>query len=224
MTSQIPNDKFPNETVPTAPSAPALEPLPQVETAPPSCRLPGWRLWVPLLFQSMLIVAVPAQDAYTYATGKTVVLQTAPVDPYDMLRGYYQTLGYDISSFQNLSKLPGGDLLKDTFVGDVYVVLEAPATENATPPKAWKPIRVSRDRPTNLPPNQIAIKGQSEGWRIVYGLETYYMPEDQREQVNQAISQIQRREQRSFVVEAKVDGSGNSVPVSLWVRDRNYQF
>jgi len=68
------------------------------------------------------------------------------------------------------------------------------------------------------------LKGRAEGWRVVYGLETYYMPEDQREQVNAAINQAQQGNQRSFVVEAKVDASGNSVPVSLWVRDRNYKF
>lgn len=224
MSAQVPNDRLPGEALPSDRPVPELEPLPATAAPPPSRRLPGWRLWVPLLFQSMLIVAVPAQDAYTFATGRTVVLQTAPVDPYDLMRGYYQTLGYDISSFQNLAKLPGGDLLKDTFVGEIYVVLEAPPEQAASPPKPWKPVRVSHDRPTNLPSNQIALKGKSEGWRIVYGLETYYMPEDQREQVNQAINQIQQRDQRAFVVETKVDGSGNSVPVSLWVRDRNYQF
>ncbi len=217
------HNKLPSELPPSDRPAP-VTPLPQPTTAT-APRLPGWRLWVPLLLQSLFIVAVPAQDAYTVATGKTVILQTAPVDPYDLLRGYYQTLGYDISNHQNLAKLPGGELLKDAYVGDVFVILEAPPSANTTPPKPWKPIRVSRDRPTNLPPNQIAINGKSEGWRIVYGLETYYMPEDQRESLNQAINRVpQAAGQRAFVVEAKVDGSGNSVPVSLWVRDRNYRF
>ncbi|MDX2244681.1 MAG: GDYXXLXY domain-containing protein [Leptolyngbyaceae cyanobacterium bins.302] len=221
--SAQPDNKLPQEAIPGDRLAPELEPV--IETAPR--RLPGWRLWVPLLFQSMLIIAVPAQDAYTYATGKTVVLQTVPVDPYDLLRGYSQTLGYEISQFDTLTKLPGGDLLKSSYVGDVYVVLEAPAVSTARPPQAWKPVQVSRDRPTDLASNQIVLKGQSQGWRMVYGLETYYMPEDQREQINTAINQInqnQRQERRPFVVEVKVDGSGNSVPVSLWIRDRNYQF
>lgn len=217
------DNRFPHQTSPGDRPVPALDPLAPTAARPPR-QLPGWRLWVPLLLQSMLIVAVPIQDAYTLATGQTVILQTAPVDPYDMLRGYYQTLGYDISSVQNLAKLPGGELLKDTFVGDVYVILAAPTTQTTTPPQAWKPIKVSRDRPTNLPSDQIAIKGKSQGWRVVYGLETYYMPEDQREQVNQAISQIQQRDQRAFVVETKIDQNGNAVPMSLWVRDRNYRF
>ena len=74
---------------------------------PEAKRLPAWRMWVPLLLQIGLIAAVPATAVYTFITGKTVVLQTVPVDPYDFLRGYYQVLSYDISARTNLQKLPG---------------------------------------------------------------------------------------------------------------------
>ncbi len=204
---------------PLEPSVPALQPLPaQTQVAE---KLPGWRFWLPLLFQSALILAIPAHSAYTYATGKTVALQTLPVDPYDLLRGYSQTLSYQISDSEMLSKLPGGNQIHS---GSFYVVLEAPADTHAHPPAPWKPVRVSRDRPTNLPANQVALKGNWNAWRSIYGLETYYMPEDQREQVNQAIRQAQSQSPQAFVVEAKVDAAGNAVPVSLWVRDRNYRF
>ena len=79
----------------------------QFQLPPEAKRLPAWRLWVPLLLQIGLIAAVPATAVYTFMTGKTVVLQTAPVDPYDLLRGYYQVLSYDISDRTNLEKLPG---------------------------------------------------------------------------------------------------------------------
>ncbi|MEO9124284.1 MAG: GDYXXLXY domain-containing protein, partial [Microcoleus sp.] len=80
---------------------------PSFTLSPAAKRLPAWRLWVPLLLQIGLITAVPATAVYTLVTGKTVVLQTAPVDPYDFLRGYYQVLSYDISDPRNLEKLPG---------------------------------------------------------------------------------------------------------------------
>jgi uncharacterized membrane-anchored protein len=187
-------------------------------------RIPGWRFWLPLICQAAFIVAVPAQDAYTYATGRTIVLQTEPVDPYDLLRGYSQTLGYDISNPNNLKKLPGGNLIQQGQLDRFYIVLQAPAENNAKPPKPWKPVRVSAERPQNLPDNQVALQANHNGWRLVYGLETYYMPEDQRNSINLDISQVQRRQQQAFVVEAKVDRSGNAVPLSLWVRDRNYRF
>ncbi len=212
---------------------------------PEAKRIPAWRLWVPLLLQIGLIASVPAQSVYTFVTGKTVILQTVPVDPYDLLRGYYQVLSYDISQSNNLEKLPGwkdlppsdikacpvGIVCPDTKMHYVkigtsfYVILESPKNAaHSGSPKAWKPVRVSLENPSNLPANQIAIQGKYNGRQTEYGLETYYMPENEREKVNQDISQVQRGKRQSFVVEVKVDKQGHAVPVSLWVRDRNYRF
>jgi uncharacterized membrane-anchored protein len=215
----------------------------QFQLPPEAKRLPAWRMWVPLLLQIGLIVAVPAPSVYTFITGKTVVLQTVPVDPYDFLRGYYQVLSYDISASTNLQKLPGWKDLPSEKTpcppGDAcpqnthnvkpqtsfYVILEAPkAATNPGRPQAWKPVRLSLKNPGNLPANQIAIKGKYNGFLMEYGLETYYMPEDEREKVNQEISQAQSSQRQSFLVEVKVDKTGHAVPVSLWVRDRNYRF
>ncbi len=211
---------------------PELQPQTQPELQPDiqkttssSKRLPGWRLWVPLLFQTALILGVPAQDAYTYVAGREITLQTAPVDPYDLLRGHYQTLGYEIAQVDQLRSLPGGDWFAqhEYQAGQFYVVLEAPNSTTATPPKPWKPVRVSADRPQNLADNQVAIQGQTNDFgQITYGIETYYMPEAQRNQLNQEIGQ--QTDRQAFVVDVKVDGSGNAVPISLWVKQNNYRF
>ena len=220
----------------------------------PKKPLRAWRLWVPLLFQTVLITAVPAPAFYTYVTGQTVTLQIAPVDPYNPLLGYYQILGYNISTQNTLKSLPGWKDLpgttstcppvkppaKSTCTEEksvdagtsFYVIMEAPKSAAAASgrPQPWKPVRVSNNRPKNLPANQVAIKGKYNGSNAQYGLETYYMPEDQREQINNDINQAQRRQPGQntqaipFVVEAKVDAQGNAVPVSLWVRERNYRF
>lgn len=212
MTSQ------PNYRQPQTETLPQLPPLPR--------RLPSWRLWLPLLFQTALILSVPAQDAYTYAVGRQITLQTAPVDPYDLLRGHYQTLAYEISRPDQLKQLPGGEWFDQHQyqAGKFYLVLEAPAANVATsPPKPWKPIQVSATRPSDLAANQATIEGKTNRYgQITYGLETYYMPEAQRNQLNEHISQTQR--QQAFVVHVKVDSNGNAVPLSLWVSDRNYRF
>lgn len=198
-------------------------------------QIPTWRFVLPFALQLALILSVPAEAIYTHIAGKTVVLQTAPVDPYDFLRGYYQVLSYDISQQDNLKKLPGWSQFELETSGrftsetNIYVILAAPETEeNLAVPKVWKPVGVSAKLPENLPENQIAIKGKSDGWQIQYGLETYYMPEDQREAVNQDIQQAQSslnsENKIPFVVEVKVNSQGKAVPVSLWVRDRNYKF
>ncbi len=196
--------------------------------------LPLWRFAVPLVLQVGLVLALPAQSVYTHITGKTVILQTIPVDPYDPLRGYSQTLSYDISRLETLKKLPGWQEISkqqknknidylDSKI-ELYVVLESPPEGAKQPPLAWKPVRVSSSSPTSLPANQIALKGRGAANMIRYGLETYYFPESQQQEINQAIMQAQRGQKQSLVVEIKVNKGGDGVPVSLWVRDRNYRF
>ena len=211
---------------------------------------PIWRFCVPLLFQTALILAVPAQAVYTQLTGKTVILQTVPVDPYELLRGYSQTLRYDISSQNSLRKLPGwrelpkqqpnGNKLSFIEPGTrFYVILAQPATP-ALPelPLAWKPVAVSTKRPSKLPANQVALKGLAKHGLIQYGLETYYIPEDQREQINADLraarqaNPTQEQQTPPVVMEIKVNAQGDAVPVSLWARVggvskqqvRNYRF
>ena len=192
---------------------------------------------MPLTLQLALILSVPAQAIYTHMTGRTVILQTAPVDPYDFLRGYYQVLSYDISRKDNLSKLSGWHQFKLETSGrfssnnqtNIYVILAAPTKiENSEIPRVWQPVAVSGKMPENLPDNQIAIQGKFDGWRVKYGLETYFMPEDRREKINQDIQEVQRsvnsEEDIPFVVEVKVNSQGKALPVSLWVRERNYKF
>lgn len=193
-----------------------------------------WKFAVSLALQTALILAVPAQAVYTHLSGTTVILETRPVDPYDIMRGYYQTLSYKISDTNTLKKLPGWEEItpQSNYAANYqsnsqtfYIVMEQPANPKSTePPSPWQPIKISRDRPQDLAANQVAIQGEYiNEWQILYGLETYYMPENQRVQINNEIAEAQRQPQ-AFVVEIKVDRSGNSVPVSLWVRDRNYKF
>lgn len=222
-------------------------------------RTPIWRFWVPIVFQTVLILTVPAQAVYTQLTGKTVILQTVPLDPYELLRGYSQTLRYDISIQDNLRKLPGWkNLPKQPANGKeltlikpgtrFYVILQAPqaSTSPSTTklPQAWKPVALSIQLPSKLPTNRVALKGVAEHGFIQYGLETYYIPEDQREQINtdlraarsnnttessrliQPVEPIQPPPKPPVLMEIKVSAQGNSVPISLWARvgqDANQQ-
>lgn len=226
---------------------------------------PAWRFWIPLLFQTALILTVPAQAVYIQLTGRTVILQTVPADPYDLLRGYSQTLRFDISSQNRLRNLPGWrELPKQAPDGNdltlvqpgtrFYVILQAPATPSTKQlPRPWKAVAVSLEYPFQLPANQVAIKGLAKYSFVQYGLETYYIPEDQREEINQDLreasqdsppqpqptispanpSQPQIRQTPPIVMEIKVNAKGESVPISLWARVggdsnqpqiRNYRF
>jgi uncharacterized membrane-anchored protein len=198
--------------------------------------IPMIRFLIPLALQSLIILAVPAQAIYTHLSGQTVFLKTAPVDPYDPLRGYSVTLGYEVSRYEVLKTLPGWKEIpkggqnwrsgkadpnypKDDTI--IYVTIEP--TSTPTPKKAmsqhpaWQPIAVSLKMP-NLAPHQAVLRGRLRYGRLESGLETYYMPESRRNEVNEAI-----RTQPSFL-EAKVDRAGNATPVKLWVGDRAYEF
>ena len=216
--------------------SPSIKPVTSKPQSQLSQRLSAKRLWLPLLLQTGLILAIPAQAIYTQITGKTAVLQTVAVDPYDPLRGYSQTLSYDISRVENLKRLPGwqeltqhqqqagqpnrGYVAAGTWL---YVTLAAPTSTTAAP-AAWQPVGVSSDRPTSLPPNQVAIRGKFTGSSVEYGLETYYLPESQRQAINQDIQKQRDRQSSALVVEVKVTAQGQAVPLSFWVSDRRYQF
>lgn len=198
--------------------------------------VPHWRFWLPLLFQVLLVLLIPIQSAYVQITGKPVILQTAPVDPYDLLRGYYVTLRYDISQQTTLEDLPGWDAVRDSFptsddehflqpVDKLYVVLEQPPSGNTQQPQPWTPVRVTGDRPTDLSPHQVALKGQYQGGLITYGLERYYIPDDQRNAINDHIREAQNSGDReSYVVEVKVTDQGTASPTALWVEGEEYRF
>jgi uncharacterized membrane-anchored protein len=220
-------DRSPAEQKVTTDVEQSLPPSP--ESTP---KLSIGRLAVPLLLQSLLICSIPFQSIYALATGTTVVLKTMPVDPYDLLRGYYQVLSYDISSFDTLRQLSGWAKLnrnqeQDTIAQNqqVYVTLAKIPAVNPQAPEAWKPIAIGDKFPVDLSADKIAIKGTSNGRSIIYGLETYYMPEDRKDDVNEDINQARSSGgKRNLLVEIKVDNRGLATPVSLWVGSKQYRF
>ncbi|MBD2121590.1 GDYXXLXY domain-containing protein [Trichocoleus sp. FACHB-262] len=188
--------------------------------------LPSWRFWLPLVCQAALILTIPAQSLHTQLTGRTVILKTAPVDPYDLLRGYSVTLSYDISRVDTLRQLPGWSEVEQQKAANsewpatnfFYLVLEAPGAASTNPPSPWRAIRISSDRPANLAQNQVILRGQINNSTVQYGLERYYIPEDQRDAINQNINTAQANQaMQPIVVEVKVDAQGNAVPLSFWV-------
>lgn len=199
-----------------------------------------WAIALPLLVQTLLIVAVPLQAAIATQLGTTVILRTVPVDPYDPFRGYYTTLQYDISQRGVLSTLDGWETIQPSLEPSsttrllrpgqsFYVVLADQAqADNPTATIAgepWTPVRVARDRPRNLPADQIALKGTYRSDRIVYGLERYYLPEAERLDLERRIREAQTGdEQPRFFVEVRIGPFGKAVPIALWLQGDRIEF
>lgn len=190
------------------------------------------RLLIPLMLQIFLLLLLPLPNLYTQFTGKTIVLQTIPVDPYDARRGSWIDLSYDISYPQTLKKLPGWNELIKKFPGshkqyypvaegtNLYVVMQQDKNK-------WKPLRIEINLPKSLPKDQIVMRGQYRYDLINYGIEKYYMSESDREQMNQEISDgIPNRigQLKPMLVETKVNHQGQAVPVRMQVGDRIYNF
>jgi uncharacterized membrane-anchored protein len=190
------------------------------------------RLLIPLMLQTLLILLLPLPSLYTQLTGRTIILQTIPVDPYDTRRGYWIDLSYDISHPQILKQLPGWKELIKKFPGsnqqyfpvaegtNLYVVMQQEKSR-------WKPLRIAIELPKSLPQNQIVIRGQYRYDTVNYGIERYYMPEPERERVSQEIlGGIQTRvgEIKPMLIETKIDAQGQAVPVRMQVGDRIYNF
>ncbi len=186
-------------------------------------KLPYWRFLVPLFFQITIVVGIAISPLWTVLTGNTVILRTIPIDPYDFLRGYSQVLDYEFSWLENLRKLPGGEILTYAGKSSFYLILQAPPNPNSIPPQPWQPIRVVDRLPDRLPPDQVAIKGKVQPWaRATYGIEEIYIPEDQRDQINEDVNEANRKEEGA--VEVKVDRSGQAIVQALWLGSRRLKF
>ena len=206
----------------------------------------SWRFLAPLAVQVLCVLMIPAQSIYAHRVGTSVVLQTAPVDPYNLLQGYYVVLNYNISQSTTLQELPGWDDIEEQSATDsteqtdssiqetqIYVVLEQPNPEfsmedvDSAMPIPWKPVRVMMTRPAILPDTQVVIEGTyyPGSRRIIYGLEQYFIPEAQRDEINDRIRRAQQSgDRQSYVVEVKVTPQGTSTPVKLWIDGENYRF
>ncbi len=191
-------------------------------------KIPTRNFWLALGVQLLLLASVPAKAIYTLNSGTTVFLQTAPVDPVDLLRGYYQTLGYEISNRHSLAKLPGGELKQNLPNGQaVFVTLALPPVGR---PQAAEPIAVSLKYPSSLPATVVVLRGIIEHSQVKYDLEQFYMPEQQQVKVNQDIDSFsktlreQARQNKSLLMEIKIGQDGRAVPVAIWVGDTSYRF
>jgi len=120
--------------------------------------------------------------------GETVILKTQPVDPFDLLRGQYLIIDYEISHVNLSADAKEGD--------SVYVSLKEGDD------KIWHAEKVSLSKPES----GVFIKGiAKQSWRglaVEYGIEQYFFERD---------AHIPRMDS----VRAKVDNTGQARIVEL---------
>lgn len=183
--------------------------------APPTeKRVAGWRFWLPMAFQLLIVAAVPAPQVWAHATGTTVLLRTAPVDPYDVMRGRYMRLGYADQATSKLKELPGWQAATAEAHDQLWVEF-APAAAG----KPWQAVAVHAERPQDLPAGHAAIRGHLAGGTVDWGMDQYYVPEDAGDGIEAAMRAAPRD---GILVEARVGRNGSAVLEGLWIGGRRY--
>ena len=131
-----------------------------------------------LALQSAWLLGTVAVQEHALSTGKVILLETACVDPRDLLHGDYLILDYKISNVPtNLFSPP---VKKDLPYGTKILVALAPGTNQ---------FRVVTRASTNeFTPsaNEVLLRGKSSDWRwgqntnavhVEYGIEHFYVAE-----------------------------------------------
>jgi len=121
----------------------------------------GW-VGVQLLFFAGWTV----REHQRVASAPSILVKVVPVDPRDLLRGQYLSLGYEFSrpwdSTAARLQLPGGT--------PVWVVLRRDGPLHV-------PKRLSLVRPETLDSDEVVLQGRARGGRYVFGVEQYFVPE-----------------------------------------------
>ncbi|MEJ5260021.1 MAG: GDYXXLXY domain-containing protein [Anaerohalosphaeraceae bacterium] len=162
--------------------------------------------------QLVILAAVPARQIYVRLTGTLITIRTAPVDPYDFLSGYHVVLRYEISqvSEEQLSAVSSSKKPSTT----VYAVLKK------GPEDIWSLESLSRTLPNNLSPEQIAVKGTVIRDQIEYGIENFYIPEKDRDELERALRSGRER----ALAQIRVDKYGNAALIRLIVQGKTYDY
>lgn len=161
-----------------------------------------------VLIQLCLLGAVCAQRVIPLYAGRTVLLKIEPVDPYDIFRGYYLNLEYEISRLGSLNR---GHLPKK---GRAYVVLQE------SNKGVWKAVSVHAKWPSEVPENALVIKARKEYSHFTYGLESFYVPETERSRIESEL----RKNISDAYAEVSVGPFGNATILRLRVKDKLYEY
>ncbi len=164
-----------------------------------------------VLLQAVIIAAVPAKQIHARVTGKLITIKTAPVDPYDFLSGYHVVLSYEISRPEGFDSQRRRRMRRNV---DVYVVLKE--GEDGV----WSAGSMHDQWPEEVAEGCIVIKGKRTYRGINYGIESYFIPEENRSVIENDL----RKNRRQAKAQIKVDKFGNAALVRLIVDDRVYEY
>jgi uncharacterized membrane-anchored protein len=138
-------------------------------------------LIVVAVVQSAALFKIVYDKDHLLKIGREITMPVQPLDPRDLFRGDYVTLGYDISTLTK-AKAPTAKL-DGLLRGSTAFVTLTPQ-----PAGGWSVSGVSEDFPAQVPASDVVLKGRvKSAWaradgsektlNVRYGIETYFVPE-----------------------------------------------
>jgi uncharacterized membrane-anchored protein len=132
-------------------------------------------LWTVVAAQALFLLGWAGWHEYVRQTAPTILLNTRPVDPRDVLRGDYMILNYDISRHTAPAGWPIGESATAFVVfkiTDGYAVIdeirrEAPSTDET---RLWTQAEAMEETWSRR-------TGEPSQLRLTYGIEQYFVPE-----------------------------------------------
>lgn len=137
-------------------------------------------LWLSVVvgLQVLWMAEMAVTKEVNLSSDKTVLLETLPVDPRDLLRGDYVTLNYKISALPTEWVFPGGGAPTNVNNRTIYVTLEKKG-------EFYEAVAASLT-PEKVKAGQFLVRGAADdawigrnGGRIIvrYGIEKYFVKE-----------------------------------------------
>lgn len=168
-----------------------------------------------VFFQIVLLVTVIGIKELRIRTGKKIIVDVFPRDPRSLFRGDYVDLEYSFSRIA-LAEVTHED---DSFYQGqrVYVKLRKDNISWQASALEKKPVSLLRD-------NEIVIAGKVKACAndafvtIVYGVESYFVPQGQGKEIEENISQKKVKAQLSITKD------GDASLCQLYINDTQFKF
>ncbi len=170
------------------------------------------KLWFGLAvaLQIVVLLVMIGSRWAILAYGEKILLKTAPVDPWDLFRGDYVVLRYEISELDLKTISSDSENYKRNET--VYVAL---AQEG--------PYRVARSVSKNRPAGTLFIRGRVQ-WHntwdrrlsLTYGIESYFVPQHQGLEIESQLTTLD--------AEVSVDRRGNASLSRLFIKGQEVKF
>ena len=165
-----------------------------------------WPFALAVVLQLGLLATIPGKKIWAQQFGAEISLKTRPVDPYDMLAGYYVTLAYEVERVPT-SLRPSG------------VQYDSPVwLELAPGSPAWtlRAVHTEKNRPAD---GHVVIKALwKHGDADIPQASRLYIPEDQRQAVDRAVATSQTRP----IVDLRVGPDGTPVVLRLHANGQTF--